>query len=238
MDHLIELGSVYEENQPGFYCTEHRSSWCEHCITAYAVGADAPYLELFITGRAKAGNSDPLHVTIPIFPAFCLWETIPYNCQDVPPFGSMAVIDPAMGSQHLRIVSRIMPGESARGLQMSLLQDFDDEFDLIIASARKASRARADAPAWRCRNNAHSLRYQQLVEATVAPSQLVKEGNEDLKRAMIYSFTRWNLCLFCKVNKHNRDAVRVSPTMALLFGQEGRRDPNDDDHDFSDLVPS
>lgn len=231
----------------GVWCNDHRSLYCEHAIYFIAQREDVPYIQSAITGEKPesinawaedrpANDTGDLHIVVPVFPAYCVWEQLYYEVYHKEPLGSYGELSPDFkkkkGTDGVR---RIMPGESAADLGATLRTTFEDDIEFY---RDKLIPVRGGPPSWmKCRSRAHSVKYNTVAAKIASPDavQGAIERNQDreLVYAMLYCYMRHQRCLFCYVNENFRDAVRVNPELAGFMGQTDE----DNSNDFGDLIP-
>jgi hypothetical protein len=231
----------------GPWCNDHRSLYCEHALDYIGQRTDVPYIASAITGEApdvaqwaaerEPNNQGDLRIVVPVFPEYCVWEQIYYEVHMLDPIGPVAQLAPDYGKKkYLTGVKRIMPGESASDLAMTLRQQFED--DLEYEAPKLLERApHSWPPAWlKCNGSAHSMKYNTTAARICTPDSIDGAINHDRDRVLIYSmlycYMRHRRCLFCYVNENFRDAVRVNPELSGFLGQQ-----DDTPTDFDDLVP-
>jgi len=231
------------QTSAGPYCNDHRSLYCEHALSFIGSRDDVPYIRWVLTGESPyegwqqgRETSGPEHfnmyIVVPIFPEYCVWEKLSYELRTIDPIGPCGQLESAAHSKNLTAVKRILPGESAADLSMSLRQQFEDDLDYYREKLVSAQHQ----PTWlRCKSQAHSFKYNNMAQRIIKPNviQGAIDCNTDrvLVYAMLYCLMRHKRCLFCYVNENFRDAVRVNPELSTYMGDLMG------DNDFEDVIP-
>lgn len=223
------------KERTGPWCLDHKSVYCAHAQEFIDKRIDVADIERAILNEASPGV---IHMTVPIFPTYAVWELLYYEVHMHDVIGPIGVMheNDMRNRQDVASIRRLVPGESARDLGMTLRQQFEDELEDWID---KLIQPRGGPPPWmNCKSPGHSFRYQQVASKVVAPDNIKAahsgSGDVEIVYGMLYCYLRHGRCLFCYVNETSRDAVRVNPnlTSGVIFPANA---PNTSD--FDDLVP-
>lgn len=231
----VEFQARYDEDAPGPYCLSHRSVYCGHAQALIEGRTDAERIAEVIGGSIRNGRLDgeKFYIALPIYPELCLWDVLTYRAVFHETFGPMAELEGKVHERH-KVVHRILPGESAADLAMSLRQNFEDDetvHDSVELLRTMQVRPGQPLPIPRCTSTAHSMKYQQHINQVLNPNALKHMWDELRSQVygMMWTFHYHRQCVFCWTKRNASDAIRVAPDFAV--------DPTDDG-DFSDLVPS
>jgi hypothetical protein len=222
----------YTKTSSAPYCNNHRSMYCVDVVNFLESRGDAP-------GIIHAlGDQKGLWLQVPVFPAFCVWEELYYEVNEPSDgFARMPEEVVKLSSRKLAAIRTLLAGESAWDLAGSLRQQFEDDLYEYMTRITMGG-TRLNLP-WRCKSSIHGLKYQKIIEKALNPNQLSRNFSSgqdlDLMHAMLYTLMRHSHCLFCWVNTHARDAVRVNPELAAIIKLPDSADS--ENNDFEDMIP-
>lgn len=231
----MSITAPYSSAYPGLFCTAHRSIYCEHIIEALKEREDASSLEQELISRA---SGQILAVTVPIYPDFCVWESVEYTVSQDKVFGPHGRLvspaaDPVDGMQ---AIAQLMAGDSAADLGMVLRQNFEDGAEEMLGNLQADMQRNSRHPLpWQCKGRKHGVKYQNSVREILSADSIahaMASENMSTQYAILYTFMTYNWCLFCWVNDTKRDAVRVNPYMSAMFPDAAESKSN-----YDDLVP-
>jgi len=227
------LMTPYSADEPGPYCTAHRTTYCEDVIGFIEDRQDVESLTEELKLRA---NGRTLTMSLPLYPQYCVWETVQYVGAHDKVFGSYAKLPLVDGDPALRPIAQVMAGDSAFDLAMVLRENFEDEAQEVLGrrQADLQTNPRLGIP-WQCKGRRHSVKYQNTVVQILGADAIAsaQETNDFLMQyAVLYALMRYNMCLFCWVNETKREAVQANPVMSAMFPDVQTNPPN-----FDDLVP-
>lgn len=236
MDDLTVTGAVQgtdyaTKERTGPWCLDHKSVYCTHVQAFINSRLDVTDIQRAILGEHAPGA---IYMTVPVFPSWSVWEYLYYEVHTLDAIGPVGAMHPLGIQAHKELagIKRLMPGESARDLGVTLRQQFEDDLEEFMEHMSQAAVAKLT----RCKSPGHSFRYQQIASKVVTPESIQAaysgSGDVEMVYGMVYSYMRYDRCLFCNVNETCRDAVRVNPNLSEFFPSTST--PTD----FDDLVPS
>jgi hypothetical protein len=195
------------DNFQGPFCLGHRSVMCEHAIACIEQRLDADELSAWLENNAIPGHL--LKLQIPLWPNFYMWVEVEFLIKQSDILGVYGELKKKVGPFSIG-VSRLLPGESAKDIGATLIQQFIDIWELDPPKKLAG-----------CKSGNHSIKYQTGLE------RLYK--SKDIERMMphLYALASSKICAWCWADAYGGDARRVSADPA----ESAKAD------DFSDLIP-
>jgi len=221
----------------GPYCNDHRSMYCEHALDYISQRTDASFVRWALTGEGPYDGWNhispvDMHMVVPVFPEYCVWEQLYYEVKNVEPLGPLAELSPDYKKRDdLQGVRRLLPGESAGDLAMTLRQQFEDDCEFYRDRYINGWKTR-------CTSSSHGVKYNNVAMSLLQPHVIQGAIDDNRDRVLVYSnlycYLRHQRCLFCYVNENFRDAVRVNPELAGFLQPEGSAENTGS---WEDLIP-
>lgn len=202
------------KNNSGPWCTDHRSTQCDHATRAIQNREDVPHIERFL---AEASTGDTLSLLVPMWPGYFMWEDLTFQVVPHPSMGAVGkLLDRGKFSTYDLGVYQVLPGESGHDLAATMIQQFIDIMELDRPTKLPG-----------CRAPRHSMKYQSIIDDLARRSDSSQQAQDSLIPHLYGLLGRKApMCAFCWADAYGQDARRVS-------GVESEASKADD---FSDLL--